>query len=195
MLGAIQLKTSIMQTTATNNKTKWKIDQSYSMITFKIKHLMISNVSGLFKEFGGSIYTTDEDFISSEIDCWINPASIDTGDPKRDEHIKGPDFFDAANYPQIIFTGNTYEKADTWGTYELYGELTIKGISKQIKLMVEFGGVVTDPWGNHKAGFTISGTINRKEWGLNWDTPLDNGVIFLNDAVKISCEVQLIKQV
>src|SRR4051812_29800101 len=115
-------------------KQKWSIDAVHSEIGFKVKHLMITNVKGSFKEFDASIYTTAENFITSEIDFWVNPASIDTGDTRRDEHLKSADFFDVENHKQITFKGNTYEAADNDGSYELYGDLTIKGITKQIKL-------------------------------------------------------------
>lgn len=180
--------------TTTKPKTKWVLDPSHSEIAFKVKHLMITNIKGVFKEFEASIYTASEDFFSAEIDFWINAASIDTGDEKRDEHLKGTDFFDVENHKQITFIGNTYEKVDNDGAYELYGQLTMKGISKQIRLEVEFSGVKRDPWGNHKAGFTISGKISRKDWQLNWNNALDDGGFLVGDEVKIDCEVQLIKQ-
>jgi len=175
-------------------KTKWGIDPTHSEISFKVKHLMITNVKGVFKEFDASIYTTGEDFMTSEIDFWLNPASIETGVVDRDAHLKSADFFDVENHKQISFTGNTYEKVDNDGSYTLYGDLTIKGITKQIKLDVEFGGVMKDPWGNEKAGFTINGKINRKDWGLNWNATLDAGGVLVSDDVRISCDVELIKQ-
>ena len=175
-------------------KTKWGIDAAHSEIAFKVKHLMISNVKGTFKEFDASIYTTGEDFMTSEIDFWLNPASIDTGAADRDAHLKSADFFDVENHKQITFIGNTYEKVDNDGSYTLYGDLTIKGITKQIKLDVEFGGVMKDPWGNEKAGFTINGKINRKDWGLNWNAALEAGGVLVGEEIKISCEVELLKQ-
>ena len=183
-----------METTTVATKTKWGIDPVHSEIGFKVKHLMITNVRGEFKEFDGSIYTTGQDFMTAEIDFWINPASVNTGDEKRDAHLKSADFFDVENYKEINFTGNTYEEVDKDGSYELYGDLTIKGIKKQIKLDVEFGGVMKDPWGNEKAGFTINGKINRKDWGLNWNGALEAGGVLVGEDVRISCEVQLVKQ-
>ena len=183
-----------MKTAEVITKTKWGIDPVHSEISFKIKHLMITNVRGVFKEFEASIYTTGEDFMSVEIDFWLNPSSIDTGDAKRDEHLKSPDFFDVENHKQITFTGNTYEQVDKDGSFELYGELTIKGISKQIKLDVEFGGIMKDPWGNEKAGFAINGKINRKDWGLTWNSAVEAGGVLVSDEVRINCEVQLVKQ-
>jgi polyisoprenoid-binding protein YceI len=174
-------------------KTKWVIDPMHSQIGFKVKHLMISTVRGTFKEYDLSIYTTEEDFLSAEIDFWINPASIDTGQEKRDAHLRSADFFDVENFKEINFTGNTFEKAGE-DSYALYGDLTMKGIRKQIKLDVEFGGVIKDPWGNHKAVFSIKGKINRKDWGLNWNAALETGGVLVSDDVWISCEVQLAKQ-
>jgi polyisoprenoid-binding protein YceI len=175
-------------------KIKWGIDPVHSEIAFKVKHLMITNVKGVFKEFDASIYTSGEDFMTSNIDFWMNPASVDTGDAKRDAHLKSPDFFDAEKFKQISFKGNTYEKVDNDGSYTLYGDLTIKGITKRVKLDVEFGGVMKDPWGNEKAGFTVNGKIDRKEWGLDWNTALESGGVLVGYDVSISCEVQLTRQ-
>lgn len=183
-----------MQTTKEEpTKIKWGFDPVHTEIAFKVKHLMISNVKGVFKEYDASIYTTGEDFMSAEIDFWMSPASIDTGDEKRDAHLKSQDFFDVENYKQINFTANTYENVDNDGSYELYGDLTIKGIKKRIKLDVEFGGVIKDPWGSVKAGFTINGKINRKDWDLSWNATLEAGGVLVGDEVSISCEVELIK--
>ena len=175
-------------------KTKWGIDPVHSEISFKVKHLMITNVKGVFKEFDASIYTTGEDFMTSEIDFWMNPESVETGSADRDAHLKSADFFDVENHKQINFIGNTYEKVDNDGSYTLWGDLTIKGITRQVKLDVEFGGVMKDPWGNEKAGFTINGKINRKDWGLNWNAALESGGVLVSDDVRISCDVQLVKQ-
>lgn len=172
-------------------KEKWVIDPSHSEISFKIKHLMISNVKGQFKQFEASIYTTGDDFMSAEIDCWIDISSVDTNDAGRDKHLLSADFFDVENHPQISFISNTVEIVDKDGSYELWGELTIKGIAKKIKLDVEFGGIVKDPWGNEKAVFTINGKVNRKDWGLNWNTALETGGILVGETVNVSCEIQL----
>src|SRR5213075_179571 len=126
-----------METPAVTTNTKWTIDPVHSEIGFKVKHLMFTNVRGSFKEFDASIYTAGEDFMSAEIDFWLNPASVDTGDEKRDAHIRSADFFDADQFKEINFTANSYEDVDHDGSYELYGDLTIKGISKRIKLDVE----------------------------------------------------------
>ncbi len=176
-------------------KTKWVIDPSHSEVGFKIKHLMITNVKGVFKEFEASVYTTGDDFMTAEIDFWLNPASINTGSPDRNKHLASADFFDAENHKEITFVANTYENVDNDGSYELYGDLTIKGITKRIKLDVEFGGVMKDPWGNEKAGFSINGKIDRKDWGLTWNTALETGGVLVSDDVRINCEVQLLKAI
>lgn len=183
-----------METKDVTTKTKWGIDPSHSEIGFKVKHLMIANVRGSFKEFEANIYTTGEDFMTAKIDFWLNPASINTGDDKRDAHLKSADFFDVENFKVINFTAGTYENVDKDGSYELYGELTIKGISRKIKLDVEFGGVMKDPWGNQKAAFSINGKINRKDWGLNWNAAMETGGVLVSEDVWISCEVELVKQ-
>ena len=174
-------------------KTKWVIDPMHSEIGFKIKHLMFTNVRGTFKEYDASIYLTDDNLMTAEIDVWINPSSINTNDEKRDEHLRGPDFFAAEKYKEIHFIGNTYEKVKD-NLYNLYGDLMMKGIKKQIKLGVESGGIVKDPWGNEKAVFHITGKISRKDFGLEWNTPLEKGGMLLCDEVKIDCEIQLRKQ-
>ena len=183
-----------METTAVLTKTKWVIDPSHSEIGFKVKHLMITNVKGKFSEFEADIYTTEENFLTAEIDCWMNAASLDTGDDRRDAHLKGADFFDVEHHKQVTFTGNTFEKVKAVHMYELYGDLTMKGITKKIKLDVEFAGIIKDPWGNKKAGFTITGKINRKDWGLNWNTALETGGVMVSDEVQINCDIQLLKK-
>ncbi|MBK7762641.1 MAG: YceI family protein [Bacteroidetes bacterium] len=176
-----------------STKTKWIIDPAHSEIGFKVKHLMITNVKGVFKEFDASIYTTDSDFLSAEIDFWMNPASVETGSSDRDAHLKSPDFFDVDNHKEITFRSNTCEKIDNDGSYALWGDMTIKGITKKIKVDVEFGGVMKDPWGNEKAGFTLNAKINRKDWELNWNAALEAGGLLVSDEVRISCDIQLLK--
>ncbi len=173
--------------------TKWSIDQAHSELTFKVKHMMISNITGTFKTFDANIYTTGKDFKTAEIDLWIDASSISTGDEKRDEHIKNVDFFDILNHKQITFTASTIGETGPDGNHELWGNLTMKGITKNVKLSVQFGGIQKDPWGNEKAGFTVTGKINRNDWGLIWNTPLESGGIMLSEEIKISCEVELSK--
>ena len=152
---------------------------------------MITHVRGAFKVFDASVYTTVKDFTTMEIDLWIDAASISTGDENRDGHLKTADFFDVLNHKQITFISNNIGNPDAEGNYELWGELTIKGITKNIKLNMQFGGIIMDPFGNEKAGFSVSGKINRNDWGLNWNAPLETGGLLVGEEVNISCEVEL----
>lgn len=171
---------------------KWTIDPAHSEIAFKVRHLMIAHVKGLFKTFDASVHTSGKDFTTAEIDLWIDTASISTGDDKRDEHLKSAEFFDAKNYKEISFVSNTMGGSTPKGNHELWGDLTIKGITKNIKLTVQFGGIQKDPWGNEKAGFTVNGKINRGDWGLTWNTAIESGGVMVGDEINITCEIELI---
>jgi polyisoprenoid-binding protein YceI len=178
--------------TKSAEQTKWTVDPAHSEISFKVKHLMISHVKGSFKTFDASIYTVGQDFSTVEVDLWIDASSITTGESKRDEHLIGPDFLDVANHKQITFTSSTMGKPDAKGVTELWGELTMVGITNNVKLDVAFGGLVKDPWGNEKAGFSVTGKINRKDWELAWNTLLETGGVMVGDEISISCELELV---
>ena len=180
-----------MKTTEVTTKTKWSIDRDHSEIGFNVKHLMIAHVKGVFKKFDASIYTNEKDFTTAEIDLWIDPSSIDTQNETRDEHLKSSDFFDVYKHKQITFISSTIGEPDHEGNHELWGELTMIGITKVIKLNLQFGGIVHDPWGNEKAGFTVSGKLTRSEWGLVWNAPLETGGLMVSEEVSISCEIEL----
>ncbi|MBS1597830.1 MAG: YceI family protein [Bacteroidetes bacterium] len=175
-------------------KTKWVLDPTHSEIQFKIRHLMISNVTGEFKNYSAEVETEGEDFLTAKVVFTADIDSVSTGAEQRDQHLKSEDFFDAANYPQLKFVATKYEAVDNDGSYELYGDLTIRGTTKPIKLDVEFGGIVKDPWGNTRAGFSINGKLNRKEYGLRWHAATEAGQIVASDEVKIHCAVEFIKQ-
>lgn len=181
-----------MENTAT--RIKWVIDPAHSEVAFKVKYLMVTNVKGVFKDFDASIYTAGEDFLTAEVDFWMHAGSVDTRDEQRDAHLKSVDFFDAEHYPQIHFRSTDYEVVDNDGSYELYGDLTIKGITKKLKLDVEFGGVVKDLWGNEMAGIKINGKINRHDWNLHWNASLETGGVLVGESVNISCELHLVRQ-
>lgn len=174
---------------------KWGIDPVHSEVGFKVRHLMISNVKGSFTKFDGNIETeSDEDFTKAKIEFTVDASSVTTGSADRDAHIKAADFFDVETFPEIKFVGTKAENVDNDGSYELYGDLTIKGITKQIMLDVEFGGVMKDPWGNHKAAITVNGKFNRGDYGLSWNAQLETGGVLVSDEVRISCEIQLVRQ-
>ena len=172
----------------------WVIDPMHSELQFKIKHLMITNVTGSFDIFQASVETEDEDFSKAKISFTADVDSLSTGNEQRDGHVKSADFFDAATFPKITFVTTKSENVDNDGSYELYGDLTIRDITKNVKLSVEFGGVVKDAYGNTKAGFTINGKIHRKDFGLVWDGVTEAGGVILSDEVKILSEIQLIEQ-
>ncbi len=173
-------------------ETKWAIDPTHSKVAFKVKHLMISNVLGNFKEFEGQVSTDGDDFSTAEINFSLNTASIDTEMADRDGHLKSPDFFDAEKYPKITFSGKGMKDLGD-EMYELTGDLTIKDVTKPVTLTVEYGGIMSDPWGNVKAGFSLSGKINRKDFGLNWNAALEAGGVLVGEEVKISGDIELAK--
>lgn len=179
--------------TQTITKTKWNLDPTHSEIGFKIKHMMITNVSGSFGKFDASVETEGNDFSTAEIDFTADVSSITTGSADRDNHLKSGDFFDAANHPQLRFVSTRLEKKDE-DSFTLSGELTIRDVTKEIQLDVEFGGIGKDPWGNEKAGFTISGKINRADFNLNWNAALETGGVLVSEQVRIFADVQLVKQ-
>ncbi len=171
--------------------TKWAIDPAHSEITFKVKHLMISNVKGEFRTFQADI--DGEDFTKSTISAYIDASSISTNNNDRDTHLKSPDFFEVEKYPEITFVSTSLKKVDD-NAFELIGNLTIKGVTKEIKLDTEFGGFMKDPYGNEKAGFSINGKLNRKDFGLNWNAALEAGGVMVGNEIKINAEVQFVKQ-
>lgn len=172
---------------------KWVIDPMHSEIRFKIKHLMISNVTGSFNSFEGNTETEKDDFTKASVNFSADISSIDTGNEQRDGHLKAADFFDAEKYPKISFV-STKQVTSGDDSFDLYGDLTIKDITKNIKLSVEKGGVAKDMYGQTKAGFNVTGKINRKDFGLSWGGLSETGGVILGDDVKVDCEVQLTEQ-
>lgn len=172
-------------------KTHWTIDQAHSEIQFKVKHMMITTVTGSFGNFKGGAETEGEDFDNATIHFSAETGSVNTNAPDRDAHLRSGDFFESEKYPQLAFTGTT--KKQSGDEYELSGTLTIKDVSKPVRLKAEFGGVGKDPWGNMKAGFSLTGKINRKEFGLNWNAALEAGGVLVSEDVKLVAEVQLLK--
>ena len=172
---------------------KWAIDPSHSEIQFKVKHLMITTVTGYFREFSGSAESDGNNFDNASIAFEANTASIDTNSTDRDKHLKSEDFFHADKFPSLNFKSKKMEKTGD-NTFTLHGDMTIKDVTHPLSLDVEMGGVMKDPWGNEKAGFSLSGKINRKDWGLNWNAALESGGFLVSDEVRLYCEVQLAEQ-
>ncbi|MCC6279941.1 MAG: YceI family protein [Saprospiraceae bacterium] len=184
-----------MESTSIANatKTKWVLDPTHSEIVFKVKHLMITNVKGEFRTFHAEITSASTDFTKASIHANIDAASVFTNEDNRDNHLRSADFFDVANFPQLTFEGTAFEHL-SGENYRLTGNLTIKDATHPVTLDVEFGGINTDPWGNEKAGFSLSGSINRKAWGLNWNAALEAGGVLVSEEVKIGGELQFVKQ-
>ncbi len=177
----------------TQTATKWSIDPMHSQVQFKVKHLVISTVTGSFKNFEGTVETEGQDFNDASIEFKLDISSIDTSQAQRDEHLKSPEFFDAEQYPHINFKSTSFTKTGD-DTYKLVGDLTIKDVTKSVTLDVEHGGIATDFYGNTKAGFEITGKVNRKEFGLTWDGVTEAGAIVVGEDIKLNINIQLAKQ-
>jgi len=172
--------------------TKWVLDPMHSEVQFKVKHLVISTVTGSFKSFEGNLETDNEDFTGAKIQFSLHVNSLDTNQEQRDAHLKSPDFFDVEQYPKITFVSTAFTKDGE--DYTLTGDLTIKDVTKPVTLTVEHGGVAGDFYGNTKAGFEITGKINRKEFGLTWDGVTEAGSIVVGEDIKLLINVQFAKQ-
>lgn len=171
--------------------TKWSIDPTHSEIGFKVKHMMFTNVSGTFGTYDAVITTEDDNFENANIEFSADISSINTNNADRDNHLKSADFFDAENHPKLTFKATLFTKKGD--DYELIGDLSLRGVTKSVKLDAEFSGLMKDPWGNTKAGLNISGKINRKDWGLNWNSALEAGGVLVGEEVRLNIELQLIK--
>ena len=172
---------------------KWVIDPTHSEIQFKVRHLMISTVTGSFTDYKADVESEEFDLMNAKVVFTAKLDSISTNNPDRDTHLKSPDFFDAANHPEVKFVGTSVKPGDSKEEFQLIGDLTIRGITKSITLDVEFGGIVKDPWGNNRAGFTVTGKVNRKEFGLSWNAMTEAGGLVVSDEVKINCGVELVE--
>jgi polyisoprenoid-binding protein YceI len=174
--------------------TTWKVDPTHSEVQFKVKHLMITTVTGHFTKFDVEVITEGDDFTkASSIVFTADVDSINTNNEQRDTHLKSADFFDADSHSQIRFVGKQFEKTSE-DTANLHGDLTIRGVTKPLTVKVELGGIVVDPYGQTKAGFTVEGKISRKEFGLTWNAVTEAGSVVVSDDIKLLAEIQLIKQ-
>jgi polyisoprenoid-binding protein YceI len=175
------------------NNTKWLLDPTHSELGFKIKHLMISNVSGSFKNFTAEVESEDEDFSTAEISLTAEMDSIFTNNEQRDAHLRTSDFFEVEKFPKLHFKSTSVETVDA-DSFALQGNLTLKGVTRPVKLNVEYNGVTKDPWGGERAGFRVTGKIKRSDWGVNFNGVLETGGVMLGEEVKIDGEIQLVKQ-
>ena len=170
----------------------YKIDPTHSEITFKVKHMMITNVSGSFTKFDATMESAAADFSDAEISFEADVNSINTNNEQRDGHLKSDDFFAAEKFPKLTFQSKRLVKKGE-DAYVLTGNLNLRGTTKEVELAVEFGGTMTDPYGQMKSGFEINGTINRKDYGLTWGAVTEAGGIVVSDEVKLHLNVQMIK--
>jgi polyisoprenoid-binding protein YceI len=170
--------------------SKWVLDPTHSELQFRVKHLMITNVTGSLAVISAEVDADDDQFSNAHVAFTADASSINTNNEQRDGHLKSPDFFDVENHPTIQFQSGNFNAQNNTIT----GDLTIRGVTQPVTLNVEFGGVNKDPWGNTKAGFTLDGKINRKDFGLDWNAALEAGGVLVSEDVKIQAEVQFVKQ-
>jgi len=173
-------------------KTKWTLDPTHAEIHFKVRHMMVSWMTGSFKQFTATVETDGEDFTTAKVNFSADINSISTNNEQRDAHLRAGDFFDAENHPQLIFKTDKLEKIDD-EDFRVNGTLTIKGVSKEVVLNAEFGGITLDPWGNTRTGFSVTGKINRKDFGVNFSMVSETGGILLGEDVSINANVEFVK--
>ena len=187
---------TFLMVTAGISQTNWKVDASHSKLRFSVTHMMVSETEGKFKVFDGSAKSrTDLDFTNADINFTADASSIDTDDPKRDGHLKSPDFFDVEKHPTMTFKSVSMKATGKGKTsYDLEGDLTMHGVTKRVKfLAIGADKVVKDPYGNYKYGFRVSGVINRKDFGLGWNAALEAGGVAVSEEVNIVCQIELNK--
>jgi polyisoprenoid-binding protein YceI len=179
--------------TTTPATTTWTIDPSHSEVQFKVRHLMVSNVTGSFSGFEGKVETLGDDFENAHVTFSADISTISTGNEQRDAHLKSADFFHHESHPTLSFESTSMKKTGD-ETYELTGNLTIRETTKPVTLKVEYGGQMQDFYGNTKAGFELTGKINRKEYGLTWDAVTEAGGVVVSDEVRLVMNIQVAKQ-
>jgi len=183
-----------LEATPTTTKTTWNLDAIHSNLDFSVKHMMISTVRGNFKDFNVTVIADNNDFSNAQVTVDINVDSIHTAQEQREAHLKSPDFFDSINFPKATFKSTSIEKAGAEGAYKVHGDLTIRGITKPVTVDAEFNGTGNDPYGNEKAGFDFNTVINRTDFGVNFNSPLESGGVMVSNHVKISGGLELVKQ-
>lgn len=177
----------------TNQPSKWVNDASHSSIKFTVTHLMVSEVEGRFKTFAGTVESPSADFNNAVANFTVDVASITTEDDTRDKHLKSDDFFNAEKYPKMTFKSTSFKKVKD-NKYIMEGDLTIRDVTKKVKFDVVYGGTITDPWGNIKAGFKATAAVSRKEYGLRWNTLTEAGGAVVGDKVNIILNLEFAKQ-
>jgi polyisoprenoid-binding protein YceI len=171
---------------------KWNLDPAHAEVQFKVRHLMITTVTGSFGKFDASFETTGDNLETAKVNFSAQVDSITTNNEQRDAHLKSADFFEASKYPVLTFVSTNLERV-SGEHYILYGDMSFHGITKNIKLNVEHGGVILDPWGNTRTGFTLEGKVSRKDFGLVWNAATEAGGVVVGDEVKIHVNAEFIK--
>jgi len=179
--------------TYTNAQVEWSVDKSHSKTGFSVSHLVIAEVEGKFNSFDGKILSKDDSFSDAQIDFTIDVNSIDTDNDGRDKHLKSDDFFNAEKFPKITFKGKSFTKVGD-KKYKLIGDFTMRDVTKEIALDVKFNGLVKDPWGNTKAGFKVTGEVNRFDYGLKWSKSVETGGLVVGDMVQLLINLELQKK-
>ena len=170
---------------------KWKIDPTHSSVGFRVKHMMFTNVKGQFEEYTSEIETPENGLQGARLKFAAQINSVNTHNADRDNHLKSADFFDVENHPELKFSST--QITGSGDDYTVEGNLEIRGIVKPIKLKAAYSGLMKDPWGNTKAGLNLNGKINRKDFGLNWNSALETGGVLVSDDVKLDIELQLLE--
>jgi len=173
-------------------QTTWNIDPSHSSIRFAVDHMVISEVEGIFSKYEGTVIATKADFSDAKINFTVDVNSVNTDNEKRDEHLRGADFFETEKYPKMTFVSTSVVKTGT-GKYNLKGKLSLHGVTKEITLAMTYGGTTKDPWGNTKAGLKVTGVINRTDFGLKYNSVLEAGSLMIGEEVTITAKVELVK--
>jgi polyisoprenoid-binding protein YceI len=176
-----------------NAQSTWNFDASHSSVRFAVDHMVVSEVEGKFTTFEGTVESATEDFSDAKINFKIDVNSVDTDNAKRDGHLKNEDFFDVTKHPEMTFESISVEKIKE-GKYNLIGNLTLHGITKEITLKMSYGGTVKDPWGNTRAGLKVTGSLNRTDFGLKYNSTLEAGGLMLGEEVELSCKMELVKK-
>lgn len=171
---------------------KWNVDEAHSSIGFRVRHMVIARVSGVFKEWSADLQLDPDDLAASRVEVRVNTASIETREPNRDAHLRSADFFDSENYPEMVFESRRIQDLDG-ERLQIMGDLTIRDVTKEIELDARFNGRLTDPWGNDRMGFEAQGELDRKDFGLVWNATLETGGVLVGDMVELSIELEATK--
>lgn len=171
----------------------WQIDSAHTHVGFSVKHMMLATVRGEFKQYSGTLEIDPSDLTRSRVSGDIEVASLDTREANRDQHLRSADFFDAEQHPRITFVSRRIERRDP-EHYQVIGDLTIRGVTREVSLEAEYSGIHKDPWGATRTGFTVRGTLDRKEFGLTWNAALETGGVLVGEKVKLELEIEAVLQ-